>query len=134
MHSTVLYIASTFSASAFVAAVVAPDPSTGFDYVAPILSTGIVGVFMLMLMFRVKIMPTYVFDAAKTEWERERNSKDADIAELKSTLKEANAVYTTQVIPVLTSVLDSQRELVDLRRMEGRIMQMPAIRGSNVNN
>lgn len=103
----------------------------GFDYVGPIAGTGIVGVFLLLVILRIKIMPTYVFDDAKKEWERERASIDADharerdglekdVEELKSALREANVVYTTQVIPTLTRALDAERELVDLRREEQR--------------
>lgn len=116
-------------ATAFVAA---GDPvvSPTFDFVAPILSTGMVGILLLMIIFRIKIMPTYVHDAAKVEWERERLDLQSDITELKLTLKDANGVYTQQVIPTLTRVLDAERELVDLRRNE-RMTQMS--RGPNVN-
>lgn len=104
--------------------VVATDPVPTFDYVAPILSTGLVGIVLLMILFRVKIMPVYVFDNAKIEWERERDNLLLDIAELKVALKDANTVYTTQVIPTLTRVLDAERELVELRRNE-RILIPP---------
>ena len=110
-----------------VSLAVATEPT--FDYLAPILSTGMVGVILLMILFRVKIMPVYVFDNAKIEWERERDNLILDKAELKLALKEANAIYTTQVIPTLTRVLDSERELVELHRT-GRIT-MPSIRGPN---
>jgi hypothetical protein len=99
-----------------------------FDYLAPILSTGLVGVILLMILFRIKIMPVYVFDNAKIEWERERDNLLSDKAELKAALKDANSIYTTQVIPTLTRVLDAERELVELRRAE-RITTMPMIRG-----
>jgi hypothetical protein len=101
-----------------------------FDYLAPILSTGLVGVILLMILFRIKIMPVYVFDNAKIEWERERDNLLQDKVELKLALKEANSIYITQVIPTLTRVLDAERELVELRRSE-RIMTMPTIRGPN---
>ena len=113
----------------FVSLVAATDPA--FDYLAPILSTGLVGVVLLMILFRIKIMPVYVFDNAKIEWERERDNLLLDRVELKEALKDANAIYTTQVIPTLTRVLDAERELVDLRRVE-RITAMPGIRGPNV--
>ncbi len=92
--------------------------SNPFDYLAPILSTGIVGVMFLMVLFRIKIMPTYVYEDAKKEWERERLGKDADIAELKRAVQDAQAVYTEKVIPTLTRILDNEQELVAIRRAE----------------
>lgn len=88
------------------------------DWLGPIAGTGLVGIFFLMIVLRVKIVPTYVYDEAKKEWERERDGLQADIVELKTALSEANSVYTSQVIPTLTRVLDAERELVDLRRDE----------------
>lgn len=96
--------------------IVATEPT--FDYMAQILSTGIVGIILLMILFRIKIMPIYVFDNAKIEWERERDNLLLDIVELKAALKDANTIYTMQVIPTLTRVLDAERELVELRRMD----------------
>ena len=92
--------------------------TTPFDFLAPILSTGIVGIIFLMVLFRVKIMPTYVHEDAKKEWERERAAKDNDIAELKSALNKANEVYTEKVIPTLTRLLDSEQELLAIRRQD----------------
>lgn len=112
----------------FTSLVVATEPA--FDYLAPILSTGLVGVILLMILFRIKIMPVYVFDNAKIEWERERDNLILDITELKSTIKDANSIYTTQVIPTLTRVLDAERELVDLRRTE-RMLTTSTNRGSD---
>ncbi len=110
------------------------DPGAGAqdlitNVIAPILGTGLVGALFLMVLFRVKIMPTYVHDEAKRGWEEERTrikeASDAEIArltaegvELKQALRDANRVYTEQVIPTLTRVLDAERELVDLRRDE----------------
>lgn len=91
---------------------------SAFDYIGPIAGSGIVGIFLLLVIFRIKIMPTYVYDEAKKEWERERARLEADVEELKVTLRAANDVYTAQVIPTLTRVLDAERELVDLRRDE----------------
>lgn len=105
-------------------AVVATEPA--FDYLAPILSTGMVGIILLMILFRIKIMPVYVHDNAKIEWERERDNLLLDIVELKSTLKDANTIYTTQVIPTLTRVLDAERELVELRRTERTTIRGPS--------
>lgn len=86
--------------------------------IGPILGTGLVGAFLIMVLFRIKIMPTYVYDQAKVLWDDERTRLMTENAELKTGLKEANLVYTTQVIPTLTRVLDAERELVDLRRDE----------------
>ena len=108
-----------------VAAVVPPD------WIAPILSTGVVGVILLMILFRYKIQPTYVAEDARREWERERAAIEArhaeerrhdqeDVIELKRSLREGTEVYTQQVIPLLTRLLDSERELVELRREEAR--------------
>lgn len=96
------------------------DPTAAFgpDWLAPILSTGVVGVIFLMVVFRIKLQPTYVLEDARSEWERERNDLVKNIDELKATIRDANSVYTTQVIPTLTRVLDAERELVDLRRDE----------------
>ena len=97
--------------------------------IAPILGTGLLGSLFLMLLFRIKIMPTYVYDAALHAWQEERLRLEnahateltrltRDNGDLKEALKEANSVYTLQVIPTLTRVLDSERELVELRRDE----------------
>jgi uncharacterized protein YecE (DUF72 family) len=108
-----------------VSAVVPPD------WIAPILSTGVVGVILLMILFRYKIQPTYVLEDAKKEWERERAAIEVrhaeerrhdqeDVVELKRSLREGTEVYTHQLIPLLTRLLDSERELVELRREEAR--------------
>lgn len=106
------------------APVPAPAPADGAtpalitDVIAPILGTGLVGALLLMLLFRIKIMPTYVHDEAKKSWDAERLRLESDIADLKALLRDANEVYTQQVIPTLTRVLDAERELVELRRDE----------------
>lgn len=107
-----------------------------FQILGPVLGTGLVGSLFLMLLFRIKIMPTYVYDQAVVAWQQERERLEqervdervrsdgerarleAENGELKSALKDANKVYTEQVIPTLTRVLDAERELVDLRRDE----------------
>lgn len=80
------------------------DPGGTIDVlkiVSPILGTGLVGVMFLMVIFRVKIMPTYVYDDAKKEWDRERGRLENENEEL----KEANQVLRTlteqQIIPAL---------------------------------
>jgi len=98
--------------------IAAEAPSVEGFSVGQILSTGMVGVFLLMMIFRIKIMQTWVYDEAKKEWERERGDLKSDVVALKADLAEATAVYTTQVIPTLTRVLDSERELVGLRKAE----------------
>lgn len=115
----------------FLAPLLELATSTPFDWAGPILSTGAVGLFLLMILFRIKIMPTYVHEDAKKEWERERAALEqrhaverehdqADIAALKKAVQEGNDVYTQQVIPLLTRLLDSEKELVELRRDEAR--------------
>lgn len=97
------------------------EPGLGLDVaalLAPILSTGVVGTVLLMILFKVKLMPSWVYDDALKAWTSERTRLEADNAELKAALKDANRVYTEQVIPTLTRVLDAERELVDLRREE----------------
>lgn len=84
----------------------------------PILGTGLVGALFLMVLFRIKIMPTYVYDQGKTAWDLERTRLIDEVDDLKLVVKEGNKVYTEQVIPTLTRVLDAERELVDLRRDE----------------
>ena len=69
------------SVLAFADAVTSSDlGSTFLNYLGPILSTGLVGVILTMILLRVKIMPTYVYDEAKAEWQRERSDLQADIA------------------------------------------------------
>lgn len=95
-------------------------PSVEGVSVSQILSTGMVGVFLLMLIFRIKIQQTYICEEKEKAWERERAELKGDNAELKATVVEAQKVYVEQVIPTLTRVLDSERELVELRKAEDR--------------
>jgi len=106
--------------SGYLAALVAAEVSVENTAVNTIISAGPVGVFLLMVLFRWKIQPTYVADDAKKEWERERVGLERDLAESKATNIEAQKVYVEQVIPTLTRVLDSERELVELRKAEDR--------------
>jgi hypothetical protein len=98
------------------------DIGANIDFVTqvlgPILGTGLVGALFLMVLFRIKIMPTYVYDQAKESWDAERTRLVDEVADLKLGVKEQNKIYTEQVIPTLTRVLDAERELVDLRRDE----------------
>ena len=95
-----------------------PDQTISGIVITTLTGAGSVGVFLLMVIFRFKIMPTYVHDEARASWDREREGLERSVEELKGALKDANAVYTSQVIPTLTRVLDAERELVDLRRDE----------------
>jgi hypothetical protein len=79
-------------------------------------SAGPVGVFLLMVLFRWKVMPTYVFDAAKKEWDRERSEKDETIKSLTEIGQKSTEVYINQVVPTMTRALDLEKELLDLRR------------------
>lgn len=113
-----LVLLATVLAAADPAPVEGVTPDLLSQVIAPIIGTGIVGALFLMVLFRIKIMPTYVHDEAKAAWEQERARLEADKAELKASLQDANEVYTQQVIPTLTRVLDAERELVELRRDE----------------
>lgn len=97
--------------------------------IGPILGTGLIGALFLMIIFKIKIMPTWIYDKAVADHEKameqlradhaaEVARLEADKVELKGSLKDAQSVYTEQVIPTLTRVLDSERELVELRRDE----------------
>ena len=95
-----------FGALAVTAAVLASadpgsNPFGGLNYLAPIFSTGIVGVFLLMLLFRIKIMPTYVYDDYKAEREREIAGKDKEIADLKESNAALRTLTEQQIIPAL---------------------------------
>ena len=90
----------------FLLAVAATAPEApaaaekAFDWIGPIAGTGMVGVFLLMTILRIKIMPTYVYDDAKSEWDRQRLALEKDVDELKATLREANTVYTRRSFPL----------------------------------
>ena len=86
--------------------------------IAMLMSAGPVGVFFAAILMKRGVMTVSEHNTAKTQWERERDVLLKDNEELKGALKDANAVYTQQVIPTLTRVLDAERELVDLRREE----------------
>lgn len=91
-----------------------------FDWVGPIAGTGMVGIFLLLVILRIKIMPTYVYDEAKADWERERQEMKESLEDARRALQDGNKVYTEQVIPTLTRALDAERELLDLRRQEAQ--------------
>lgn len=84
-----------------------------------LISAGPVGVFLLMLLFRYKVQPTYVYEDAKKEWERERSGCERELAEAKLANIEAQKVYVEQVIPTLTRVLDELRQAEDRRIRRG---------------
>lgn len=97
--------------------------------IAPILGTGLIGALFLMIIFKIKIMPTWIYDKAVEDHVKELERRDkehadevgrleAEKSELKISIKDAHSVYTEQVIPTLTRVLDAERELVELRRDE----------------
>lgn len=74
--------------------------------------------FLLMVLFRFKIMPTYVYEDAKREWDRERSRLEGELGDLRAAVAEAQGFYAETVIPTLTRVLDAEKELVDIRRTE----------------
>lgn len=80
--------------------------ASGLDVLSPIVSTGVVGSVLLMILFRWKLMPTWVADERDKGHARELAAKDAEIAELRATVKEMSQVYTEQVIPTLVRTYD----------------------------
>jgi hypothetical protein len=95
------------------------EPKSVSDAVLQMLvAAGPVGVFFLMVNFKFKLMTVSEHEALMKEKDEQITKLEADKDELKGSLREANGVYTTQVIPTLTRVLDAERELVDLRRQE----------------
>ena len=102
------------------------------DLLSPIISTGIVGVVLVMIILRFKIMPTYVHEDALAQrdrelariedshkreregWEKERAERIAREDALRKAVEDAHNVYTVQVIPTLTRVYD------ELSRKNGR--------------
>ncbi len=101
-----------------IAAEAVMPSSTEGAILQTLLAAGPVGVFFLMFLLRWKVMPTYVFDDAKKEWERERGGLERDLKEIKAATVEAQRVYVEQVIPTLTRVLDELRKAED-RRIRG---------------
>lgn len=77
------------------------NPFTGFNYLAPILSTGVVGLFLLMLLFRIKIMPTYVHDDYKVEKDKEIERLEKESTELKEANSALRTLTEQQIIPAL---------------------------------
>ncbi len=102
-----------------LAAAEALPSSTEGAILQTFLSVGPVGVFFLMFLLRWKVMPTYVFDDARREWERERSGLERDLKEVKAATVEAQRVYVEQVIPTLTRVLDELRKAEDRRNRGG---------------
>lgn len=109
--------AATARVALETASAVVATPATALGIFGPLIAYGPVGIVLAAIIFRFKIQPTYVFDDAKAQWDRERDAlvkdrdtrlaeKDAEIAELKSSLAQANKVYTEQAIPLLTRVYD----------------------------
>jgi hypothetical protein len=105
----------------------ASDPAVSVTgaMIRTLIAAGPVGLFFAATLFKKGVMTVSEHETAKHAWEREREgwarergALERDVEELKGTLREANAVYTQQVIPTLTRVLDAERELVDLRREE----------------
>ena len=102
------------------APVPAADPALSVEgaLIRTLISAGPVGVFFIAILFKKGVMTTSEHNTAMQSWERERTKLVADSDELKKALIAAQSVYTEQVIPTLTRVLDAERELVDLRREE----------------
>lgn len=89
-----------------------------FDFITGIAGTGLVGVIFLMVIFRVKIMPTYVYDEAKEDWERERLELRQSLDAAEKSLRDGQQVLISEVTPALTRALDAERELLEMKRQE----------------
>lgn len=95
-----------FLSGGAVGILAAASPSTSdfaavLQLLAPILGTGIVGVMFIMVILRFKIMPTYVYDDAKVEWDRERARLEQENAELKDANQALRTLTEQQIIPAL---------------------------------
>lgn len=113
-----------FSLAAF--AVAATDPGTsvgGFNLLAPIVSTGIVGVLFIMVLFRIKIMPTYVYDDAMEQKDKEIARLEKDNGELKESNQALRTLTEQQIIPALVRAnqlsADYASDLAAERRRHG---------------
>lgn len=93
-------------------------PSVEGAVMSTLIAAGPVGVFFLMVLFKFKMMTVSEHQAVIKEKDDRIAQLEEDKGELKQSLREANSVYISQVIPTLTRVLDAERELVDLRRQE----------------
>lgn len=91
---------------------------------APILSTGLVGIFLLMLLFKIKVMPSYVYDDAKEVWDKDREKFEKDIADLKEANTSLRTLTENQIIPALVRAnqlsADYATDLADERRRRNR--------------
>lgn len=90
----------------------------GLDLFGPLASTGLVGIFFLMIVLRVRIMPTYVHDDAKKEWERERAELRAALDEAEDALREGQKILLEKVTPALTLALDAERQILEMKQRE----------------
>lgn len=106
------------AAEVWRAATNSPPSSVEDALTRTLIAAGPVGVFFLAVIFKFKLMTVSEHLAVVAEKDSRIASQEKTIDELKASLREANAVYTAQVIPTLTRVLDAERELVDLRRAE----------------
>lgn len=81
---------------------------------------GLVGAILLAVLFRVKIMPTYVHDDYKTDAEKRAAERDSEIDALQSELRELNSMVRERVMPALTRALDAERSRDERHRTQDR--------------
>lgn len=106
-----------------LAAAVAADVATAgppLDLVTALSGYGIVGLFLAALLFRVKVMPTYVYDEFKADALQRIAAQDAEIDALQSELREMNGMFRERVMPVLTRALDAERGRDERHRARDR--------------
>lgn len=98
----------------------APAPQSTFDLITPFLNVGLVGVLLLMFVFRKGIVPEWVLRQTEERHKAELESRDADIKELKEMVRDGTELYNTQVVPAFTRSIDVNREYLELLRDRDR--------------
>lgn len=123
------YIATvlTSNVAVFAAETSSGGKGSSFDLVTPFLNVGLVGVLLLMFVFRKGIVPEWVLRSAEERHKLEIDAKDKDIAELKLMVKDGNELYNTQVVPAFTRSIDVNKEYLEYLR-EAAPPQRPAAR------
>lgn len=87
--------------------------SPNLDVLSPIVSTGVVGAVLLMILFRVKLVTTGEHEAVIKEKDsqiadrdRQLAEKQAEILGLRAQVNDLSSAYQEKVIPALTRVYD----------------------------
>lgn len=112
-----LYLAfAALSNTALFAAQAAEPAGNDFSFLTPFLNVGLVGVLLLMFVFRKGIVPEWVLRQTEERHKLEIEAKDNDIRELKELVRQATELYNTQVVPAFTRSIDVNREYLELLR------------------